>query len=60
MDKQPTPAPGETFNIVIIGAGGVNFGSAEGGPWNHSVRLERKVPLSVRTAVDNSLVRGCV
>ena len=43
MDKQPPPAPGENFNVVIIGAGGINFGSVEGGPWNHSFRLEHKV-----------------
>jgi hypothetical protein len=43
MDKQPPPAPGENFNVVIIGAGGINFGSIEGGPWNHSFRLEHKV-----------------
>ena len=43
MDKQPPPAPGENFNVVMIGAGGINFGSVEGGPWNHSFRLEHKV-----------------
>jgi hypothetical protein len=43
MDKQPPPAPGGNFNVVIIGAGGINFGSVEGGPWNHSFRLEHKV-----------------
>lgn len=43
MDKQPPPAPGQNFNVVIIGAGGINFGSVEGGPWNHSFRLEHKV-----------------
>lgn len=43
MDKQPPPQPGENFNVVIIGAGGINFGSLEGGPWNHSFRLEHKV-----------------
>jgi hypothetical protein len=43
LDKQPPPAPGGTFNVVIIGAGGINFGSIEGGPWNHSFRLEHKV-----------------
>jgi hypothetical protein len=43
MDKQPPPAPGGVFNVVIIGAGGINFGSIEGGPWNHSFRLEHKV-----------------
>ena len=46
MDKQPPPQQGDNFNVVIIGAGGINFGSAEGGPWNHSFRLEHKVPLS--------------
>jgi hypothetical protein len=44
MDKQPPPAPGGIFNVVMIGAGGINFGSIEGGPWNHSFRLEHKVP----------------
>jgi hypothetical protein len=56
MDKQPPPAPGENFNVVIIGAGGINFGSLEGGPWNHSFRLEHKVPLSLLENINNSLV----
>lgn len=44
MDKQPPPAPGGIFNVVFIGAGGINFGSkSEGAPWNHSFRLEHKV-----------------
>lgn len=27
------------FNVILIGAGEINFGSVEG-PWNHSARLE--------------------
>ncbi|BGP57104.1 hypothetical protein JCM8202_000546 [Rhodotorula sphaerocarpa] len=33
-----SPAP---FNVVYVGAGEINFGSAEG-PWNHSKRLEAR------------------
>ncbi|KAG8755593.1 hypothetical protein FRC14_003823 [Serendipita sp. 396] len=33
---------GDPFNVVVIGAGNVNFGSDEG-PWNHSYRLEQKI-----------------
>lgn len=40
MDKQTPPAPGSDFNVVIVGAGNINFGSDEG-PWNHSFRLEQ-------------------
>lgn len=40
MDKQTPPAPGKDFNVVIVGAGNINFGSDEG-PWNHSFRLEQ-------------------
>lgn len=36
------PEPGEDFNVCIIGAGGINFGTVEG-PWNHSFRLEHKL-----------------
>ncbi|KAG8805226.1 hypothetical protein FRC17_005672 [Serendipita sp. 399] len=32
----------DPFNVVIVGAGNVNFGSEEG-PWNHSYRLEQKL-----------------
>ncbi|BFZ59386.1 hypothetical protein YB2330_000395 [Saitoella coloradoensis] len=42
MDHAPPPAPGPDFKVAIIGAGGINFGSAEG-PWNHSFRLEHKL-----------------
>jgi predicted dehydrogenase len=42
MDKQSPPEPGADFNVVIVGAGNINFGSDEG-PWNHSFRLEHKL-----------------
>ncbi|PWN95934.1 hypothetical protein FA09DRAFT_322087 [Tilletiopsis washingtonensis] len=42
MDKQQPPAPGEDFNVVIVGAGNINVRSDEG-PWNHSFRLEHKL-----------------
>jgi hypothetical protein len=57
MDKQPPPAPGGIFNVVIIGAGGINFGSIEGGPWNHSFRLEHKVATLDRIAINISSVQ---
>ncbi|KZT00427.1 uncharacterized protein LAESUDRAFT_816521 [Laetiporus sulphureus 93-53] len=31
-----------SFNVLLIGAGEINFGSVEG-PWNHTLRLERKL-----------------
>ena len=36
------PRPGADVRLVIVGAGQINFGSPEG-PWNHSIRLERKL-----------------
>ena len=36
------PRPGTDVRLVIVGAGQINFGSPEG-PWNHSIRLERKL-----------------
>jgi len=61
MDKQPPPAPGSNFNVVIIGAGGINFGSVEGGPWNHSFRLEHKVSHSKGILADLAWteIEGC-
>lgn len=31
-----------SFNVLLIGAGEINFGSVEG-VWNHTARLERKL-----------------
>ncbi|KAL7424040.1 hypothetical protein Q5752_001625 [Cryptotrichosporon argae] len=42
MDSHPPPEPGADFNVVMIGAGNIMFGSDEG-PWNHSFRLEHKL-----------------
>ncbi|KAH9841957.1 putative oxidoreductase C terminal-domain-containing protein [Rhodofomes roseus] len=36
-----------TFNVLLVGAGEINFGSVEG-PWNHSRRLESKLGKSLR------------
>ncbi|KAJ9104241.1 hypothetical protein QFC19_004058 [Naganishia cerealis] len=36
------PAPGADFNVLMIGAGNIMFGSDEG-PWNHSFRFEHKL-----------------
>ncbi|GAA6042251.1 hypothetical protein JCM8097_005116 [Rhodosporidiobolus ruineniae] len=36
-------APGAQFNLVFVGAGNINFGSDEAGPWNHSFRLENRL-----------------
>ena len=40
MSRVEPPAPGPVFKVVIVGAGGINFGTDEG-PWNHSFRLEK-------------------
>lgn len=32
MNSQPPPEPGADFNVVMIGAGNIMFGSDEG-PW---------------------------
>ncbi|KAF8311265.1 hypothetical protein DL93DRAFT_2083477 [Clavulina sp. PMI_390] len=47
------------FNIAFIGAGNVIFGSNEG-PWNHSLRLERKLKQRLRIVaiVDPDLKRA--
>lgn len=47
MDHQSVPPPGPDFNVVFIGAGGINFGSEEG-PWNHSFRLEHKLGIRIK------------
>ncbi len=59
MDKMEPPKPGEDFNVVIIGAGNINFGSDEG-PWNHSFRLEHKLGprLKVVALIDPSAARA--
>jgi len=36
-----------TFNVLLIGAGEINFGSVEG-PWNHTKRLEQKLGARLR------------
>ncbi|OLL24696.1 hypothetical protein NEOLI_003179 [Neolecta irregularis DAH-3] len=56
MDQQPPPLEGPSFPIAYIGAGGINFGSAEG-PWNHSFRFEHKLGprLCVQTIVDPAI-----
>jgi predicted dehydrogenase len=45
------------LNIAMIGAGGVNFGGAEG-PWNHCARLEKLPGLRVVAVVDPDLERA--
>ncbi|KAN0060962.1 hypothetical protein ACQY0O_006696 [Thecaphora frezii] len=59
MDKMEPPAPGDDFNVVIVGAGNINFGSDEG-PWNHSFRLEHKLGprLKVVALIDPSAARA--
>lgn len=59
MDKQTPPEPGSDFNVVIVGAGNINFGSDEG-PWNHSFRLEHKLGprLKVVALIDPSAARA--
>ncbi|WOO78419.1 putative protein UNK417 [Vanrija pseudolonga] len=41
------PEPGPPVNVLIVGAGNINFGSDEG-PWNHSQRLEAKLGARLR------------
>ncbi|KAF8311266.1 hypothetical protein DL93DRAFT_1490924 [Clavulina sp. PMI_390] len=57
-----TPVEGDdvgVFNIAFVGAGNVIFGSNEG-PWNHSLRLERKLKhrLRIVAIVDPDLNRA--
>lgn len=42
-----TGSSSEPYNVLLIGAGNVNFGSDEG-PWNHSYRLEQKLGSRLR------------
>ncbi|PPQ76466.1 hypothetical protein CVT24_013213 [Panaeolus cyanescens] len=48
----------ETFNVVFVGGGNVMFGSDEG-PWNHSLRFERKLGerLRVVAVIDPNIAR---
>ncbi|GAC98001.1 NAD binding dehydrogenase [Pseudozyma hubeiensis SY62] len=51
-----------TYNVVVIGAGEINFGSPEG-PWNHSARLEHifkdsTIALRFLVLVDPSVERA--
>ncbi|OXB39073.1 hypothetical protein LQV05_004138 [Cryptococcus neoformans] len=59
MDTQPPPEPGADFNVVMIGAGNIMFGSDEG-PWNHSFRFEHKLGprLKVTALIDPSIERA--
>ncbi|KZS90060.1 hypothetical protein SISNIDRAFT_444355 [Sistotremastrum niveocremeum HHB9708] len=52
-------APGGDFNVLFIGAGNVVFGTTEG-PWNHSLRFERKLGdrLKVVAVVDPDITRA--
>ncbi|OBZ68816.1 hypothetical protein A0H81_10998 [Grifola frondosa] len=47
------------FNVLLIGAGEINFGSVEG-PWNHTLRLESILPsrLKVVAIVDPDIERA--
>jgi len=62
MDRlKLTPASNEDapFNIIMIGAGNIMFGSDEG-PWNHSFRFEHKLQTRLRVValVDPSIARS--
>lgn len=35
------------FNVLLVGAGEINFGSVEGA-WNHTLRLEKKLGARLR------------
>ncbi|GAA6035477.1 hypothetical protein JCM8097_000273 [Rhodosporidiobolus ruineniae] len=47
------------FTVIFVGAGEINFGSPEG-PWNHSLRLERRFgeSLSVLGLIDPDTTRA--
>ncbi|KAH9939832.1 putative oxidoreductase C terminal-domain-containing protein [Amylocystis lapponica] len=36
-----------SVNVLLVGAGEINFGSVEG-PWNHTLRLERKLQANLK------------
>ncbi|ORX39941.1 putative oxidoreductase C terminal-domain-containing protein [Kockovaella imperatae] len=59
MFSHPPPEPGSDFNVVMIGAGNIMFGSDEG-PWNHSFRFEHKLGprLKVVALIDPSTARA--
>nr|ODN77339.1 hypothetical protein L203_06279 [Cryptococcus depauperatus CBS 7841]ODN88515.1 hypothetical protein L204_06370 [Cryptococcus depauperatus CBS 7855] len=59
MFRHPPPEPGADFNVVMIGAGNIMFGSDEG-PWNHSFRFEHKLGprLKVTALIDPSIGRA--
>jgi len=59
MDSHPPPEPGADFNLVMIGAGNIMFGSDEG-PWNHSFRFEHKLGprLKVTALIDPAIARS--
>ncbi|WVF71483.1 hypothetical protein IAT40_006289 [Kwoniella sp. CBS 6097] len=42
MSSSAASAGTKPFNVLLLGAGPINFGSTEG-PWNHSKRLEQKL-----------------
>ncbi|KAG8878009.1 hypothetical protein FRB97_002855 [Tulasnella sp. 331] len=54
-----TAPPGPDFNMVLIGAGNIMFGSDEG-PWNHSIRLEHKLGprLKILALIDPFVARA--
>ncbi|GHJ86746.1 hypothetical protein NliqN6_3148 [Naganishia liquefaciens] len=59
MDLAAPPAPGADFNVLMVGAGNIMFGSDEG-PWNHSFRFEHKLGprLKVVGLIDPNLQRS--
>ncbi|KAI9638084.1 putative oxidoreductase C terminal-domain-containing protein [Dioszegia hungarica] len=59
MFSHPPPEPGADFNLVMIGAGNIMFGSDEG-PWNHSFRFEHKLGprLKVTALIDPAIARS--
>ena len=47
----------DTLRVLIIGAGAVNFGGAEG-PWDHSRRLERAEGVRIVGIADPDLPKA--
>lgn len=52
-----TVRAGKVLRIAFIGAGGVNFGGAEG-PWDHAMRLEKLDGLTIAAIADHDVERA--
>ncbi|GAA93880.1 hypothetical protein E5Q_00526 [Mixia osmundae IAM 14324] len=59
MHQAAPPRQGDDFNILLFGAGAINFGTVEG-PWNHSFRIEHRLGprLKIVGLIDPSIDRA--